>query len=60
MSGGATTKSLNRVAPRRGKQKISPRPTFCPCYELAGVPPMLCINEDGSAILMINFIAYIR
>ena len=33
MSGGTTTKSLNRVAPRRGKQKISPRPPFCPCYQ---------------------------
>ena len=35
ISGGATTKSLNRVAPRRGKRKISPRPPFCPSYRLS-------------------------
>ena len=34
MSDGAITKSLNRLAPRRGKQKISPRPVS---YELVGM-----------------------
>ena len=32
ISGGAVTRSLNRAAPRRSKQKITPRPGFCPGY----------------------------
>ena len=33
IAGEAVPSSLNRVAPRRSKQEISPRPGFCPAYD---------------------------
>jgi len=41
---------LNQTAPRRLKQKINPRPGFCPCYRLHykhHLETNYCISGEG-------------